>query len=1014
MAPDARIVSVKVGTADGGTDVSQMIAAIDWVVQHAHDPGLNIRILNLSYGTNSTQSYVADPLAYAAEVAWKQGIVVVAAGGNNGYQRWTSAVALSDPAFDPFLLAVGASDPNGTADMADDSVPPFSPRPTHSGTRGVDLVSPGVHLQGLRVPNSYIDAVHPLAVLGERYFRGSGTSQSAAIVSGAAALILQKYPGATPDQVKRLLTSTAYHIYAKPSFIGGGELQLTSALAAALPSWTQTWTPSTGVGSLELARGSDHLTLDGVVLTGERDIMGSPFNAPAMAALEAQGASWSGGDWNGIVERRVLVGRVLERGVVERRVVERGLLVRRELVLLRLRGQLLEWGVVERRVVERRVLVGRVLVGRLLVERVLGMSSIDGPRSREVARPTSMRRAHTRARSLALGLSLVVLAATWATATAAPGAARAKIDGALLTAAERAPGSMLSIIVRERTPSSSDAEAAARELGGRTIHELTIVGGFSARLPGSALLELAGSDAVMRIWGDAPVTVNSVDMGRFDTWPANTIWQKTIRLPQVPSAYTGTGVAVALLDTGVSQVPDLGNRVVARVDFTPEHDGYDRYGHGTHMAGIIAGDGSASGGGWAGIAPGANLVSVKVAGADGSTDVSVVLAGLEWVVDHRAQYNIRVLNLSFGTDSTQPYQLDPLDYAVERVWFSGILVVVSAGNRGPGPGTLNKPGDDPFVLTVGAADLRNTIPANDDAIAVFSGSGPVGSPVKPEISAPGVTIVSSRAVGSTIDQAHPLARVGDAYFKGTGTSQAAAVVSGVAARMFQANPALTPNVAKAILMGTAKRSSGLKSAPLVDAAGAVLASLSHAFDTRPANQGLVPSAGLGSLEASRGSFHVYADLNGDGIPELVQGEVDVLGQTWDGRSWSGRSWSAESWASGTWCAYVAESPGWEARSWSGRSWSGTSWDGRSWSGQDWTGQGWSGGSLGVARGAAGRVKPTWTPRRDISRDEHLPRASASRPAAHRSLRRCSPCSPSSSGSPRSGDGPGRTSSRSRG
>jgi serine protease AprX len=549
-------------------------------------------------------------------------------------------------------------------------------------------------------------------------------------------------------------------------------------------------------------------------------------------------------------------------------------------------------------------------------------------------------------RSLAALLAVVASAAACATAPT-PGSepALAKIDGGLLVAAHADPSSMLSVIVRERTPASSLAEETARELGGRSIHELTIVGGFSTRLPASALDDLAESEAVARIWGDAAVTVNSVDMGKFDTWPANTIWQKTIRLPQVPSTYTGAGVSVAVLDTGVSPVADLGNRVLARVDFTPEHDGYDRFGHGTHMAGIVAGNGAASAGGWVGTAPGANIVSVKVAGADGSTDVSVVLAGLEWIVEHRAQYNIRVLNLSFGTDSTQPYQVDPLDYAVERAWFAGIFVVVSAGNRGPGPGTLNKPGDDPFVLTVGAADLRNTIPASDDVIAEFSSSGPATG-TKPEISAPGVTIVSSRAIGSAVDVAHPSARVGDAYFKGTGTSQAAAVVSGIAARMFQANPSLTPNVAKAILMGTAGKANGLKSAPLVDAAGAVQATLSHAYDKKPANQGLVPSTGLGSLEASRGSFHVYADLNGDGVPEPVQGEVDVLGQAWDGRSWSGRSWSAEAWASSAWCAYVAESPGWEARSWSGRSWSGTSWDGRSWSGQNWTGQGWSGGIWG--------------------------------------------------------------------
>lgn len=299
IAPDARIVSLKVATADGGTDVSQVIAAIDWVVQHAQDPGLNIRVLNLSYGTNSTQSYTLDPLAFAAEQAWKHGIVVVASGGNNGFQRhMNNAPALSNPAFDPLLLAVGASDSQGTDTQADDLVAAFSPWPKRGATRGVDMVAPGTHLQGLRVPNSYIDANHPEGLLGDRYFRGSGTSQSAAIVSGAAALVLQKYPEATPDQVKRLLTTTGYPISGKSQAIGGGELQLSAALAAPLPTFTQWWAPSTGVGSLELARGLDHISMDGVVLEGERDIMGSTFNAAEMALLEAQAKTWSGGDWN--------------------------------------------------------------------------------------------------------------------------------------------------------------------------------------------------------------------------------------------------------------------------------------------------------------------------------------------------------------------------------------------------------------------------------------------------------------------------------------------------------------------------------------------------------------------------------------------------------------------------------------------------------------------------------------------------------------------------------------------
>src|ERR671935_1720961 len=126
VAPDARIISLKVATADGGADVTQVIAAVDWVVQHAHDPGLNIRVINLSYGTNSKQSAGVDPLAFAVEQAWKHGIVVVAAAGNSGYQRGNNAPGLADPAYDPYVIAVGGSDSMGTASTNDDRVGSYS------------------------------------------------------------------------------------------------------------------------------------------------------------------------------------------------------------------------------------------------------------------------------------------------------------------------------------------------------------------------------------------------------------------------------------------------------------------------------------------------------------------------------------------------------------------------------------------------------------------------------------------------------------------------------------------------------------------------------------------------------------------------------------------------------------------------------------------------------------------------------------------------------------------------
>jgi serine protease AprX len=367
--------------------------------------------------------------------------------------------------------------------------------------------------------------------------------------------------------------------------------------------------------------------------------------------------------------------------------------------------------------------------------------------------------------------------------------------------------------------------------------------------------------------------------------------------------------------------------VLARVDFTSGAAGFDGYGHGTHLAGIIGGDGTDSGGKWRGVAPGARIVSVKVADADGSTDVSVVIAALQWIVTHRDQYGIRVLNLAFGTDGDQPYALDPLDAAVERTWAAGITVVVSAGNRGSASQSINKPGDDPFVITVGAADLKWTSERSDDEVAGFSSRGPTRDGFdKPDVVAPGMSIVSTRAVGSTIDQQHPGAVVDSDYFKGTGTSQATAIVSGLVALMYEANPTLKPNAVKAIVMGTAYKTAGYRTgggAGLVDAAGAVQTATSGS-SSNP-NTGVLPSTGAGSLEASRGHAHVEADFDGDGQPDVVRGEVDVHGTPWDSTSWSSTSWSSTSWSSTSW-----SSTSWSSTSWSSTSWSSTTWSSSSW------------------------------------------------------------------------------------
>ena len=302
MAPDARIVSLKVGTADGGVDVSQVIAAIDWVVQHKNDNGMNIRVINLSYGTNSTQNSSVDPLSYAVEQAWEKGIVVVAAAGNTGYQVGGGALGIADPAYNPFVIAVGGSDSMSTPTQNDDTVASYSASARcNAPCKRPDFVAPGSHLQGLRVPNSYIDATNPQGQIDDRYFRGSGTSEATAITSGAVALVLQKYPKMTPDQVKAYFAAHAVSLTGFNALAqGAGEINLAAMLTASPPSkYIQKFHAGSGTGTLEAARGQDHLTRDGVVLSGEQDIFGQAFNAGAIAKLEASGSSWSGGTWNG-------------------------------------------------------------------------------------------------------------------------------------------------------------------------------------------------------------------------------------------------------------------------------------------------------------------------------------------------------------------------------------------------------------------------------------------------------------------------------------------------------------------------------------------------------------------------------------------------------------------------------------------------------------------------------------------------------------------------------------------
>jgi len=481
-------------------------------------------------------------------------------------------------------------------------------------------------------------------------------------------------------------------------------------------------------------------------------------------------------------------------------------------------------------------------------------------------------------------------------------------------------------------------------------------------------------------WGDDS-TGESVQAGRRDgVWRAEDDQGSTLRTARRIGAdalwrtkdpresrqrLTGVGVGVALVDTGVAPVEGLRTpgRVVNGPDlsFDSQDDStayLDGYGHGTHLAGIIAGrDASVRSGqegkdwGFVGIAPDATLVNVKVGAADGAVDVTQVIAAIDWVVQHRAEHGVRVLNLSYGTPSRQGSTLDPLAHAVENAWRAGIVVVVAAGNDGAADGEqpLTMPAADPYVLSVGSSDHRGTGRAGDDVVGAWSNEGTAAR--RPDIVAPGKSLVSLRVPGGVADTAFPTGRVSTdpsgRLFRGTGTSQSAAVVSGAVALLLQRAPWLTPDRVKALLVASADP----LAADASPAQGAGEVDLVRAL--RLLDRGAVPAArqawprstGLGSLGAARGDIAPVDPVTG----EALTGERDIFGAVWDAAAWAAASDAGTAWSGGSWRGGPWTGAGWTDGGWTRMSWSRMSWSRMSWSGGDWTRMSWSG--MGFARGS---------------------------------------------------------------
>jgi serine protease AprX len=416
------------------------------------------------------------------------------------------------------------------------------------------------------------------------------------------------------------------------------------------------------------------------------------------------------------------------------------------------------------------------------------------------------------------------------------------------------------------------------------------------------------------------------------------------------AGYTGKGVGIALIDTGVVPVQGLtSGNVVNGPDLSLESQvtslrSRDGYGHGTHMAGIIAGRDNTAGTGFRGIAPDARLTSIKVGMSNGAVDVTQMMAAIDWVVAHRNDdpgNPIRVLNLSYGLDCTNCSN-SPVAVAVGNAVKAGIMVVVAAGNTGA---KITVPATSIEPIVVGSLDTKGTTNPADDTVSSFSSND--GRVISLDVLAPGRSVVSLRDPGSYADTKYPSARVGTRYMKGSGTSQAAAVTSGAIALYLQKNPRATiADVRNAIW----SLGSGILGAPGKLDVGKMLAySATTSLSTQTGGT-------IGTIQASRGSSSVYF---GDNTP--LSGERDIFGPltvsdwaaksasqtSWSGGSWMGHPYTGTTWTStadgqGTWAGVT-----WSGRAWSGRAWSDVAWAGRSWSGSAWagasiTGSAWSG------------------------------------------------------------------------
>ncbi len=466
----------------------------------------------------------------------------------------------------------------------------------------------------------------------------------------------------------------------------------------------------------------------------------------------------------------------------------------------------------------------------------------------------------------------------------------AKAQPALLEYAAAHPDRIVRVIAVKSHPNSRLAEIV-RSFGGEVVYDLDMINAVAAAIPANHVRELAGSPGVRWVAMDGPVVNTQNTTPPPPSNPA-TYYLDTMRVRQVWSmGLQGDGVTIAVIDSGVHRAKDLqvdptkakpDSRVLLQLAFSGNTStAGDVYGHGTLVAGIAAGSGYVSNYLYSGVAPKANVIGLRVSDDNGMSYESDVVAAMQWVFNNKAAYNIRVVNLSLNSSVESSYHTSPISAAAEILWFNGIVVVASAGNSGSSGGVNTvraAPANDPFIITVGATDEKASSSRSNDVIAPFSASGlTLDGFNKPDILAPGKDIVNILSTSaSTWKSTYPDRVVMNGeYFRASGTSMAAPMVSGAVALLLQDEPNLTPDQVKFRLLNSATSLGGY---PYLDVFAAV----------------------TGTTTQSSNTGRVASQLLWTGSTPVSWNSVSWNSVSWNSVSWNSVSWNSVSWNSVSW------------------------------------------------------------------------------------------------------------------